>query len=209
MTGLGRFTNIHAAPIRGLMGCFNIGDEMVSECRSDVYHYRKARFGGVQVMKPLKIYALVMLSLLVLSGCSAQMMAGMDDSEEYRNLAAGDAFLAENKHKEGVEELFSGMQYKVIQDGVGSKPTTGDKVTINYIGKTIGGQVFESSGPFPKTYPVNKFFSGFQMAIVRMKEGAKWEVYLPPELAFGAQSHGPLVGPNSTVVFEIELIKVN
>ena len=159
-------------------------------------------------MKSLHVCAIALLLMLVLAGCSAQMMAGVEGSEQYKNMAAGDAFLAENKKKEGVVALFSGMQYKVIQEGTGRKPTMRDKVSMHFTGKTIKGEVFEGTSGFPRTYPVNKLAIGMQMALTRMQEGAKWEVYLPPELAFGERGLGGVVGPNSTVIFEIELVKV-
>ena len=158
-------------------------------------------------MKSLHLLIIAMLSMLVLSGCSAQMIAGVDDTGEFSNMAEGDAFLAENKKKEGVVELWSGIQYKVLREGTGPMPKMGDKVVVMYTGKTIGGEVFDSTRGASRVYPVRKMMTGLQEAILRMKEGAKWEVYLPPEYAYGERSAGPLVGPYSTVIYEIELFK--
>jgi len=164
-------------------------------------------FGGVSRMKSKYLSMLVALSVLMLSGCSMQMIAGADGSVGYGNLTEGDAFMAANKGREGVVELFSGIQYKVLREGTGITPNMDDKVVVMYTGKTIEGEVFDSTRGATRTYPVTKMMSGLQTVILRMQEGAKWEVYLPPEFAYGERSAGPLVGPNSTVIYELELIK--
>ncbi len=122
----------------------------------------------------------------------------------------GEAFLSENKKKEGVKTLPSGLQYKVIKAGTGKKPKASDTVTVNYRGTLIDGTEFDSSlrRGQPATFPVSGVIPGWTEALQLMAEGAKWQLFVPPNLAYGERGAGGLIGPNATLIFEVELISV-
>ena len=126
------------------------------------------------------------------------------------NKAEGEKFLAENKTKEGVVTLPSGLQYKVIQVGTGATPTAADTVVTHYTGTLINGQVFDSSVQRgePATFPVNGVISGWTEALQHMKVGAKWQLFIPAELAYGERGAGQTIAPNSTLIFDIELLEI-
>jgi len=126
-----------------------------------------------------------------------------------KNLAEGKAFLEENKKKEGVKTLPSGLQYKVLAEGSGKTPKAADSVTVNYKGTLINGTEFDSSYKRgnPTTFQVGKVIKGWTEALQLMKEGSKWQLFIPPELGYGERGAGP-VPPNSTLIFEVELISV-
>lgn len=126
-----------------------------------------------------------------------------------KNLAEGKAFLEENKKKEGVKTLPSGLQYKVLAEGSGKTPKAADNVTVNYKGTLINGAEFDSSYKRgkPTTFQVNKVIKGWTEALQLMKEGSKWQLFIPAELGYGDRGAGP-VPPNSTLIFEVELISV-
>ena len=122
----------------------------------------------------------------------------------------GEAFLSENKKKEGVKTLPSGLQYKVIKAGTGKKPKVNDTVTVNYRGTLIDGTEFDSSfrRGQPAAFPVSGVIPGWTEALPLMQEGAKWQLFVPPNLAYGERGAGGLIGPNATLIFEVELISV-
>jgi len=122
----------------------------------------------------------------------------------------GEAFLSENKKKEGVKTLPSGLQYKVVKAGTGKKPKANDTVTVNYRGTLIDGTEFDSSyrRGQPTTFPVSGVIPGWTEAMQLMAEGAKWQLFIPPHLAYGERGMGGLIGPNTTLIFEVELISV-
>jgi len=126
-----------------------------------------------------------------------------------KNKKEGEAFLAENKKKEGVKTLPSGLQYRVIKEGTGKSPKAADTVVCNYRGTLIDGTEFDSSYKRgePATFPLNQIIPGWTEALQLMKEGAKWQLFIPANLAYGEQSTG-IIGPNSVLIFEIELISV-
>jgi FKBP-type peptidyl-prolyl cis-trans isomerase FklB len=126
-----------------------------------------------------------------------------------KNLAAGKAFLEENKKKEGVKTLPSGLQYKVLTEGSGKTPKAADNVTVNYKGTLINGAEFDNSYKRgqPATFKPNGVIKGWTEALQLMKEGSKWQLFIPPELGYGERGAGP-VPPNSTLIFEVELISV-
>jgi len=127
-----------------------------------------------------------------------------------KNKKEGDAFLAENKKKEGVKTLASGLQYKVIKAGTGKKPKLTDTVTTHYRGTLIDGTEFDSSyrRGQPASFPVNGVIPGWTEALQLMEEGAKWHLFIPPQMAYGERGAGTVIGPNSTLIFEIELISI-
>ncbi|MEN8802283.1 MAG: FKBP-type peptidyl-prolyl cis-trans isomerase [Thiogranum sp.] len=127
------------------------------------------------------------------------------------NIKAGEAFLAENAGKEGVKTTDSGLQYKVITAGEGKTPQKSDNVTVNYRGTLIDGTEFDSSYSRnkPATFGVGQVIPGWTEALQLMKEGDKWEIYLPSKLGYGERGAGAKIPPNSTLVFEVELISVN
>ncbi len=126
-------------------------------------------------------------------------------------LEEGKAFLAANKNKPGVKELPSGVQYKVITSGSGKQPKATDSISAHYRGTLLNGEEFDSSYKRgqPATFGVNQVIKGWQEILPMMHEGDKWEIYIPAEMAYGAQGAGGNIGPNETLTFEIELIKVN
>jgi len=127
-----------------------------------------------------------------------------------KNLADGEKFLAENKTKPGVVTLPSGLQYKVIAEGAGDSPAAHDQVTVNYRGKLIDGTEFDSSFKRgePATFGVSGVIKGWTEALQLMKPGAKWELYIPSALAYMERGSGAQIGPNSTLIFDVELVSV-
>lgn len=124
--------------------------------------------------------------------------------------AAGEKFLAENKSKEGVVTLKSGLQYKVLKTGNGNKPKATDTVKCHYEGRLIDGTVFDSSirRKEPAEFPVNGVIAGWVEALQLMNVGSKWQLYIPSELAYGARGAGSSIGPNETLVFDVELLDI-
>jgi FKBP-type peptidyl-prolyl cis-trans isomerase FklB len=127
-----------------------------------------------------------------------------------KNKAAGDAFLAANKAKPGVVTLPSGVQYKILTTGTGKKPTAADTVVCHYRGTLIDGKEFDSSlkQGGPATLSVGKMIKGFSEALQLMPVGSKWQVFIPPNLAYAERGSGADIGPNATLVFELELIAI-
>ncbi len=127
-----------------------------------------------------------------------------------KNLDASHAYLEANKKKPGVVTLPDGLQYKVITKGTGKQPKMTDTVVAHYRGTLIDGTEFDSSYKrnHPATFPVNGVIKGWQEVLPLMKEGAKWQVYIPPELAYGEHGAGNAIGPNQTLIFDIELLSV-
>ncbi len=127
-----------------------------------------------------------------------------------KNLAAGKAFLEENAKKPGVITTESGLQYKVITSGDGKQPKESDTVTTHYRGTLIDGREFDSSykRDQPASFPVKGVIKGWTEALQLMHVGDKWQLFIPPELAYGASQRSELIQPNSTLIFEIELLDV-
>jgi len=126
------------------------------------------------------------------------------------NLKEGQDFLAANKSKGGVVTLPSGLQYKILQAGTGTKPSTTDSVVCNYRGTLINGTEFDSSYKRgqPATFPVSGVIKGWTEALQLMPVGSKWQLFVPADLAYGTRGAGPGIGPNSTLIFEVELISI-
>jgi FKBP-type peptidyl-prolyl cis-trans isomerase len=126
------------------------------------------------------------------------------------NKKQGDAFLAANKAKEGVVTLASGLQYKIVTPGTGPKPAATDTVVCNYRGTLIDGTEFDSSYKRgqPATFPVGQVIPGWTEALQLMPVGSKWQLFIPAELAYGERSPSPVIGVNSTLIFDIELLSI-
>lgn len=127
-----------------------------------------------------------------------------------KNLKEGNAFLAENKKKKGVVTLPSGLQYKIITAGTGKKPKGTDTVTTNYKGTLIDGTEFDSSYKRgePASFPVEGVIPGWTEALQLMPVGSKWQLVVPPSLAYGPRGAGQAIGPNATLIFEVELLAI-
>lgn len=130
-------------------------------------------------------------------------------AEAVGNKKTGDEFLAKNKEKAGVKSTASGLQYEVLKEGKGKKPTLKDKVTVHYTGTLITGQKFDSSHDRgqPAEFPLAGIIKGWQEALQLMPEGSVYRLFIPPNLAYGEQAQ-PGIPPNSVLVFEVELIKI-
>jgi FKBP-type peptidyl-prolyl cis-trans isomerase FklB len=142
-----------------------------------------------------------------------QMMAKQQEKSKSagdKNKKDGEAFLAANKAKDGVKTTASGLQYKVIKEGTGPKPTAGQSVTVNYRGTLIDGTEFDSSVKEggPMTIGLNQVIRGWTEGLQLMSTGSKYEFYIPAELAYGMNPPGPTIPPNAALVFEIELISI-
>ena len=142
-----------------------------------------------------------------------ELMAKQQEEREAsgsKNLEEGKKWLAENKTKEGVNTTESGLQYKVIKMGDGAKPGKNDKVKVHYRGRLIDGTQFDSSYDRgqPAEFPVGGVIAGWTEALQLMPVGSKWEVYIPSELGYGERGAGQDIGPNATLIFEVELLDI-
>ena len=126
------------------------------------------------------------------------------------NIEKGKTFLTENAKKEGIITLPSGLQYEVITEGNGKKPSATDRVKCHYEGTLIDGTLFDSSVKRgqPAVFGVNQVIKGWVEALQLMSEGAKWRLFIPSDLGYGAQGAGEMIPPHSTLIFEVELIEV-
>lgn len=126
------------------------------------------------------------------------------------NAKAGQEFLAENGKRVEVKTTASGLQYEVLEEGTGAQPSAGDQVKVHYTGKLIDGTVFDSSVERgePATFGVTQVIPGWVEALQLMKAGSKWRLFIPSQLAYGPQGAGGVIGPNSTLIFDVELLRV-
>lgn len=150
-----------------------------------------------------------------LSGQQAMQMLNNAVEEAHKktlaeNKAKGDAFLAENAKKKGIQKTASGLQYRVITKGKGAIPTKDDKVKVHYEGRTIDGNVFDSSikRGEPTEFGVTQVIKGWTEALQLMPVGSKWEVFIPSELAYGERGAGENIKPNEALIFTVELIEI-
>ena len=127
-----------------------------------------------------------------------------------QNKQLGEAFLTENAKREGINVTASGLQYEVLESGNGDSPAAKDRVEVHYTGKLIDGTVFDSSVErgVPATFGVTQVIPGWVEALQLMHEGDKWRLYIPSDLAYGPQGAGGIIGPNCTLIFDVELLRV-
>ena len=127
------------------------------------------------------------------------------------NLKAGQDFLATNKSKPGVTELPSGLQYEILTEGTGAKPNASNKVTCHYHGTLIDGAIFDSSVQRgqPATFPLNQVIKGWTEGVQLMPAGSKWRFFIPPHLGYGDRQVSSVIGPNCTLIFDVELLSIN
>jgi FKBP-type peptidyl-prolyl cis-trans isomerase FklB len=149
----------------------------------------------------------------VLSDFEKDMMnkrASEFNQKAEENKTKGETFLKENKTKEGVVTLPSGLQYKIIKAGTGVKPTKEDTVTVEYTGRLLNGEVFDSTEKAgkPVSFKLNQVIPGWTEALQLMPAGSTWEVYIPAKLAYGSRNVGGSIGPNETLIFNVHLIDV-
>jgi FKBP-type peptidyl-prolyl cis-trans isomerase FklB len=145
-----------------------------------------------------------------LQGSVRQKMEAKAHEAGAANRKAGEAFLDENKSKPGVVTTPSGLQYKILTEGTGPKPTANDTVTCNYRGTLIDGKEFDSSAKHggPASFPVSGVIKGWTEALQMMPVGSKWELFIPPDLAYGDRGAGGDIGPGETLIFEVELLSI-
>ncbi len=135
----------------------------------------------------------------------------MKNQKSEANLQAGQKFLDENGKRPGVVVLASGLQYEIITEGTGPKPTAKDKVTCHYHGTLIDGTVFDSSVSRgqPATFPLNMVIKGWTEGLQLMTVGSKWRFFIPPQLAYGDRQVSAQIGPHSTLIFDVELLGIS
>lgn len=138
----------------------------------------------------------------------ADQLAQLKAEKAAANLKEGQDFLASNKQKEGIVELPSGLQYEIISEGTGPKPAANNEVTCHYHGTLINGTIFDSSVQRgrPASFPLNMVIKGWTEGLQLMPTGSKWRFFIPPHLGYGDRQVSAQIGPNSTLVFEVELI---
>jgi len=178
-------TNVRAS------GLDNINADLVAQAIRDVYADRALQVDIDEAGMILDNY-----------------FSGLQSSTGLENAAEGEAFLAQNAQRESVVVLPSGLQYEVIEEGDGESPGLNDIVTVHYTGTLTDGTVFDSSVQRgePAEFSLSGIIPGWQEALPLMKTGDTWKLFMPPELAYGAMGSGPMIGPNSTLIFEVELI---
>ncbi|MCB0496258.1 MAG: FKBP-type peptidyl-prolyl cis-trans isomerase [Cyclobacteriaceae bacterium] len=165
-----------------------------SEALNDVFGKQKTKIDDQEVINILNTY---------FAELQAKKHAGAK--------ADGEAFLKANKEKEGVVTLPSGLQYQVLTEGSGEKPTLSSNVTTHYHGTTIDGNVFDSSVQRgqPASFPVSGVIKGWTEALQLMPVGSKWRLFIPSELAYGERGAGDAIGPHSTLIFDVELLGID
>lgn len=155
--------------------------------------------------------------LSALFGCGATLSHAADQApaqsagaSSMQNNTQGEKFMESNKTKKDVVTLPSGLQYEVLTKGTGKKPGKNDVVTVDYEGRLVNGEIFDSSYKRgqPASFPVSGVIAGWTEALQLMNEGSTWMLYIPPTLAYGAAGAGGVIGPNETLVFKVHLISV-
>lgn len=156
-----------------------------------------------------KLFALLLTLFLI--ACSSEPPKPYNHQLAAENAAKGTAFLQHNATQDGVITLASGLQYKVIKAGTGKSPALEDHVTVHYRGTTIEGREFDSSYSRgkPMIFQTNRVIPGWTEALQLMQQGAKWQLFIPENIAYGARGAGDAIGPKETLVFEVELLLVH
>jgi FKBP-type peptidyl-prolyl cis-trans isomerase len=174
--------------------------DMMLKAMKDVYSGNKLAFSDEELRSTLSAYQAELMQ---------KQMQAMKTAGE-NNMKEGTAFMEANKTKEGVVTLPSGLQYKIIKKGEGKIPTDTDTVECNYRGTLINGTEFDSSymSGKPAVFPLSGIIPGWQEALKLMPVGSQWQIVLPPQLAYGEQGAGRDIGPNATLIFEIELLAI-
>ena len=203
-----------AAPKPADAASYQIGFDMGSQLRAAglvdkdlaekdfLAGFLEALQGAERRLTPQEIQA-------AMQGLSAKVQARMQEKAKL-SLAASNAFLENNKKKQGVTALPSGLQYEVIKSGAGAMPTVKSTVVVHYEGKLINGTVFDSSVArnMPFTTGLSTIIPGWIEALSRMKVGDKWRLFIPPTLAYREEGRPPVIGPNQTLIVELELLEV-
>ncbi|HLU87110.1 MAG TPA: FKBP-type peptidyl-prolyl cis-trans isomerase [Taishania sp.] len=169
----------------------NLSIETLTEAIDDVFQGKNLRYTPEQANEIIQRY-----------------MQNMMQQQFAVNKEAGEAFLSQNFNKEGVKTTLSGLQYEVIEEGEGDSPTATSQVTVHYEGTLIDGTVFDSSirRGTPATFGVNQVIAGWTEALQMMKRGSKYRLYIPQELAYGANAPGGVIQPYMALIFDVELI---
>ena len=168
-----------------------------------------------------KVFAMAIAALLMtgMASCNGNQSSNNETTEEAApdygqqikdNKTLGREFLEQNAKNDSVVQTTSGLQYMVLKEGTGAKPGPTDKVTVHYTGKLLDGTVFDSSVERgePATFALNQVIPGWTEGLQLMSEGAKYRLFIPSELAYGSKGAGEQILPNSTLIFDVELIKV-
>src|SRR5438874_6052594 len=165
---------------------------------------------GLSGVKPLLTEDEVRQVMTTFSKEMTEKTAMANKEAAGKNTAEGEKFLTENKNKPGVKTTASGLQYKVVKEGSGAPPKETDTVVVNYRGTLVDGTEFDSSYKRgePATFPVNRVIKGWTEALQLMKPGAKYQLFIPSDLAYGPGGTGGDIGPNATLIFEVELMSV-
>lgn len=198
---------------------FNIGQQfkaqqieldadVVAQAISDVYNDVEPQLSEEEMQTAMENFQQQYEEKM--AGTQAEQQA-QQQAAGAENQRAGEEFLAANAEKEGVETLPSGLQLKQVEEGEGEKPDATDTVTVHYRGTLIDGTVFDSSYERgePVSFPLQNVIPGWTEGLQHMREGSKYELYIPPELAYGPGGSGPTIGPNETLIFEVELLEVS
>ena len=170
-------------------------------------------------MKKVLAIAFTALMMTGLASCNGNNTSSTESTEEAApdygqqikdNETMGREFMEENAKNDSVIQTKSGLQYMVLKEGTGAKPGPTDKVTVHYTGKLLDGRVFDSSVERgePATFPLDKVIPGWTEGLQLMSEGSKYRLFIPSELAYGSKGAGDMILPNSTLIFDVELIKV-
>ena len=165
---------------------------------------------GLSSAKPLLTEEQVKETMAAFQKEMMEKQAAAQKEAGEKNAAAGEKFLTENKKKDGVKTTASGLQYKVLKEGTGESPKETDTVVTNYRGTLLDGTEFDSSYKRnePATFPVNRVIKGWTEALLLMKPGSKYQLFIPAALGYGERGVGKDIGPNSTLIFEVELLSI-
>jgi len=167
---------------------------------------KDAQSGGKTLLTEEEVRA----ALAQLQSSVRQKAEAKSKEEGAANRKTGEEFLAANKAKPGVVTLPSGLQYKILQEGTGPKPTASDTVSCNYVGTLISGKEFDASAKHggPASFPVSGVIKGWTEALQLMPVGSKWQLFVPADLAYGDRGAGGDIGPGDTLIFEVELLSI-